>query len=469
MRNTKRRLELYSFYDHTGIALHLEKMAEKGWFIERITSTGWVYRRIEPKKLRFAISYYPKASEFDPEPTGEQKMFHDFCEHSGWIFVTNSAQMQIFYNERENPVPIETEPALELETIHRAAKKNFLPAYFVLLAISLLNGVLFISRLMGDPIGLLSSAASLFTGFALTMLLLLCIAELSRYFSWRSKARKAAERDEFLETSGNVRLQCFILWAVGVGFVYWLITLIMAGSNLLRVVGLLMILYMATLIFLVNAIKQLLKRKKAPASVNRTVTMLSSFILAFAMMAVITFGTIRAAQSGVFEPDKETYEYKGHSFTIYLDELPLTVEDLLDVEFDGYIKERTSSESLLLGQFVMRQRPRMDAENFAEIPNLEYTITVIKAPFLYDICKDRLLREQDETNDDRMPEGFKNVYEAQDAAPWGAQEVYRLVAQDSGPMNWYLLCYKDCIIEIIFDWEPTPEQITIVAEKLSGE
>jgi hypothetical protein len=321
---------------------------------------------------------------------------------------------------------------------------------------------------LGDPIGLLSSAGNLFTGFAWTMLFLLCIAELCGYFSWRFKARKAAERGEFLETSGNSRLQRFFLWAVLLGFAYWIITLIMIGSNLQRVIGLLMILYMAALLFLVNAIKQLLKRKKSPAGINRTVTMLFSFILAFAMMGVITFGTIRAAQSGMFEPDRETYEHNGHTFTVYLDELPLTVEDLLDVEFDGYIKERRSDESLLLGQFVMRQHPRRDAENFTEIPDLEYTIAVIKAPFLYDMCKDRLLREQDETGDDRVPEGFKNVYEEQNAIPWGAQEVYRLISQSSGPMNWYLLCYKDSIIEIKFDWELTPEQMKIVTEKLSG-
>ncbi len=122
---------------------------------------------------------------------------------------------------------------------------------------------------------------------------------------------------------------------------------------------------------------------------------------------------------------------------------------------------------MLLGQFVMRQHPRIDAEDFTEIPDLEYTITVIKVPFLYDVCKDRLLRGQDETGDDRVPEGFKNVYEAQSAIPWGAQEVYRLISQSSGPMNWYLLCYEDSIIEIKFDWELTPGQMKIVAEKLS--
>lgn len=66
MKRTKHRIEPLSFFDHIGISSHLEKMAAKGWMIERITNIGWVYRRIEPKNIHFAVLYFPKASEFAP-------------------------------------------------------------------------------------------------------------------------------------------------------------------------------------------------------------------------------------------------------------------------------------------------------------------------------------------------------------------------------------------------------------------
>ena len=178
MKNTKRRIEPLSFFDHTGISGHLERMAAKGWMIEKIINTGWVYRRIEPKNIHFAVSYFPKASEFDPEPSEEQKMFHDFCAHTGWQLACTSAQLQIFYNERENPIPIETDPELELQAIHASAKKGFIPQYIALLAIALLNGAMWISNLLGDPIDLLSPPTKLFTGFAWLLLAILCIVEL---------------------------------------------------------------------------------------------------------------------------------------------------------------------------------------------------------------------------------------------------------------------------------------------------
>ena len=220
---------------------------------------------------------------------------------------------------------------------------------------------------------------------------------------------------------------------------------------------------------IVNATKEFLKRRKASRGVNRTVTMLTSFIVAFAMMGAITFGTLYASNHGFFaEKNEETYEYRGMTWVIHQDELPLVVEDLMDVEFDGYIKERRGNASLLMGQFVMRQHPRYDAENRKDYPDLEYTVTIINVPALYEMCKNQTIDKEDETDNANIPEGFKRVYLEQDPTPWKANEVYQLAYQDTGALNRYLLCYDDRIIEIRFDWEPTAEQMAIVAEKLSG-
>ncbi len=92
--------------------------------------------------------------------------------------MCSSAQMQVFCTTDDKPIPIETDPALEVEMIHRSAKKGFLLSYYILLAVGVLNGALFISRLLGDPIGVLASPTNLFTGVAWTMLMLLCGVEL---------------------------------------------------------------------------------------------------------------------------------------------------------------------------------------------------------------------------------------------------------------------------------------------------
>lgn len=469
MRRTKRRIEPLSFFDHTGISGHLEKMAAKGWMIEKIINTGWVYRRIEPKKVHFAVSYFPKASEFDPEPSEEQKIFLDFCAHTGWQLACTSAQMQIFYNERENPTPIETDPELELQSIHASAKKGFIPSYIVLVAITFLNGALWISNLLGDPIDLLSNPTKLFTGFAWLLLGLLCIVELVSYFRWHSKAKAAAEHGEFLKGPGTSKFQKAVLVTVIAGAVFWGFNYMICGDNLQRWIAILMCIYMPALFVIVNATKEFLKRKKASRGVNRTITILTSFVVAFALMGLITFGTLYASNHGLFaDKNEETYEHRGMTWVIHQDVLPLTVEDLVEIDFDGYIKEHRGRSSIFCGQFVMRQHPRYDAENYKDIPQLEYTMTVVNVPSLYEICKNQIIDEEDETDNKNIPEGFKRVYQEADPEPWKANEVYQLAYQDIGALNKYLLCYDDRIIEISFDWEPTEAQMATVAEKLGG-
>ena len=468
MRNTKYRYEVFSFMDYTGIASHLAEMAKKGWLVEKLSNFGWTYRKIEPKKLTFYVSYFPKASEFDPEPTEAQKTFYDFCWHTGWELAATSAQMQIFYNEQENPVPIETDPVVEVATIHQAAKKSFFPTHIVLLLLSVWYGFLFVSRLLGDPIGLLSSTSQMVSGFAFTMAFLVCVVELSAYYLWYAKAKKAAVDGRFVKAYSTSRLQWIILAAVFMGYIYWIISEVILGPALKRTVGTAMIFYTAALIILVNTIKQLMKRKNVPRNVNRILTISASFILSFCMMGVITFSVLRASQNGFFDRDKETYEYNGATFTVYKDELPLTVEDMLDIQYDGYIKERRSDESWLLGQFVMHQWPRFDAEQFIQIPDLEYTITEVKLSSIYDFCKNSLLNaKQDEIVDGHID--FYDHYEPVDPEPWDAEEAYRLYWGSGDFLDRYLLCYERRIVEIRFDWEPTVEQMGIVAERLAGE
>ena len=465
MKELKRRLETFSFYDHTGIEKHLENMAEKGWLLSEINRFTWVYRRIEPKKLHFAVTYYPKASEFDPEPQEGQMIYQDYSAHTGWKFICSSAQMQIFCNEEENPIPLETDPSVEVQTIHKAAKKGFLLSYFILLAIAVLDTALFISRLLGDPIGLLSSTTQLATGFCWALLFLLCVVELGGYYRWRRKAIKAAENGEFLDTRSHSLFQKIVLAAALFALVYVFINLISVGNRMMLTIYTLLIGYMITLFIVVNAVKQFLKRKKVSRNANLTVTLVVDFVLAFAMLAAITFGTLKASQAGLFNPGAETYEHNVSTWILYQDELPLYVEDLQDVKFDSYIRENRHDESIFLGQKVVRQHPRRDTGNAVNVPEMSYTLTIIKVPALYDLCKESILNKRSDTV---VEEGiiFVDHYEEIDATPWLAEEAYQLHFS-GGILNKYFLCYEDRIVEIDFDWEPTEEQMRIVAEKLN--
>ncbi len=455
MKDKKWRLEVYSFFDHTGIARHLEKMAEKGWMIYKITGWGWFYRRIPPAQWKFTVHYFPDRSEFDSGPSEQEASFYDLCAHTGWQLACASAQMQIFCTQDPHPIPMDTDPALEVETIHRAAKRTMLPIYFSMLVLSLLNGGLFLSRLLGDPIGLLSSTSALFSGFAYTLLFLLCVVELVGYFSWRAKAKKAAQRGEFFEASGHSWFQWFVLYAVLLGALCWLAETLILGDALARWAAGFMVLYMVLMLGLVNTVKSFLKRKKASRRLNRTMTIVLAFCLGFGLMGGFTALTLRMWDQGWFQEDLQQTD------------LPLTLEDLVDAPLTGYMKRHTATDSFLLGQKSLGQYPSAQLGATEDEGSLEYTVTFVKAPFLYDFCKERLL-SSGEAAYTPVPEQLRNRYIPADPLPWQAQEAYQLTEVPYGPTQTYLLCYQTHFVEIQFSWVPTAQQMEAVSAALGS-
>lgn len=442
MKTRKRDFVPFSFYDLTGMAAHLEKRAAEGWMIEKLSNFGWIYRAMEPRKLHFTVTYYPKASEFDPEPGEDQLTFHDFCAHSGWKLAASSGQLQVFFNDQEDPVPIETDPDLELAMIGKVAKKA-LPVYFLMLIIGFFMGGGWVYSLFHEPIDLLSNAGNLFTGFCWLGLFLYFSMDLISYFVWHRRARRAAQTGNFVPTHGHHRLMQVFLVLAAVGLVFWFLA---AGEPELRWTMAAMLLAYAALILAVNGVKQALKRKKVSATVNLAVTLTVDIVLALVLMAAIFFGLLWAMQNGIF-----SLRHDG--------ELPLTVEDLTGSGDERYIKEYRLEESVFLSRMICSQYPSLDAA--VDLPWLEYTVIDVKVPVLYDFCLDQMVHEHDdwgvitELDEESAP---YYQYEASDPAPWGAAAAYQMYSYGE-PKNWYLLCWEDRIVELRPDWALTAEQM----------
>ena len=460
MKNTMRRMENITFYDPAGIARHLEKMAARGWMLESCSNFTWRYRRISPAKLHFAVTYFPQASDFDPEPSEQQRTFREFCEMAGWKHVVSWAQMQIFVNERENPVPMETDALVQVQTIHKAMKKNYLPSQLLLLAVSLLNAGLLIHTLITNPLYVLSSNSSLFTGSCWTLMLVLCSAEIWAYYHWYHRAKKAAEQNgEFLETRRYRGFKWVILILMLCALAFWLLSM---ADGRQRMIGIAALLYVVVLMVLVNGVKVLLKHKKVRAGINRTATIASCFVLSFALMGGLTYFVARFVGSG--KPEKGpagVYEFHGQTWYLYDDPLPLTIEDMMETDSSGYSREWTERSSVFLSQYEARQRGKLGEKHLTD---LEYTITKVKVPAIFDLCRDSLMERY---ADRRGPEEFRDYYryEPQDPVLWGANEVYRRYSGDIA-LDSYLVCWGEKIVEITFYWEANAGQIEIAAEKL---
>ena len=443
MKDIKKKVEFFTFYDKTGIEKHLEQMASEGWLLEKMSAFRWTYRRIEPKKIHFSVSYYATVTDFEPEPTEQQQAFNEFCEHSGWKLATQTVQMQVFYNENENPVPIETDPMLEIENIQRSVKKTVLVSYFLMLFLGFIMGAGFVSTMLGDPILLLSSASRLFTGMWSILALAYSLTELITYFTWRRKAKKLAEQGVFLETRGHRRLGFAIVVFMLMSIVLYLISLADSGLQFYMTAYLLILLAGFPL---VNGVKSFLKKKKVKAGTNKALTFAASFTLAFVLTGALTAVTILGIQNGAFEHNSKN--------------LPFTIGELLDVDDSDYLKTHGKDDSILLGQHRSSQHPNTDEHS----PTMQYTVTEVKMPFLYDFVVDTLYHHYDEWK------GWNSTYEYKetDATSWGASKAWELYRNGESD-HAFLICYDKYILEISVDWELTAEQKQIIGNKIYEE
>lgn len=466
MKNTKREwMPLYSYLDRTAITAHLSDMAAQGWMLEKIGGWSWHYRRAEPRKLRFALTFFP-ASQFDPGPSEGLETYRDYCAAAGWQMAADSAQVQIFCTEDENAVPIETDPAVELTNIRRCVKRGFIGSYWALLALSLFQILFQCYRIWTDPVDTLSSTASLATVLNWLPLDILILAELTRYYHWQWKAQAAAEAGSPLPDLRSIRWLGILVMVWSCFIVLWLLAsywdsrgmfLLMAG----------MLLYMGLILLLSFAAKDAMKHLRFPRWVNLTVT--------FGLIIALTVGGMAGMTALIFHngsgwledhPPAETYEYRGMTWRVYHDDIPLRIEDLIETDYDRWSTEARVNSSFLLTHCEYTQRARVG--DSGDIPGLEYEIVTVKPGFLYDLCKKEFLSWVERHNKELSRE-YWDEYRLIDAPAWGAGEVYRLYYSGK-PSNQFLVCWPDRMAEVKFDWDwtITEDMMSTAAEALKG-
>lgn len=463
MKQTKRRFEPFAFYNSTGICRHLEKMAAKGWMLTRMSTLWWTYQRTEPRKLHFAISYLADLSMFDPDDLEDRLEFLDYCTHGGWHLACSTAQMHVFWNEEENPTPMETDPELELESIRASAWKGFLLGNGLLLGISLFQIFLFAMLYLGNPINFLSNSLQVFALMCFLIAAAWAVTDLICYFRWSSKAGKMAPL-------GNLP-QAMDTHYLGKGATYLLVILLLvevvrgiaSGQQtslwMMAIPGCLLILLLSQIM---QAMRDWLRRRGASRGLNRALVAVFWITGSLAYFVGISFLRPAANAAELAIRGAETYTVQGESYTAYQDAVPLSLEELAGAQTGSYSTRRTGDQTIFLSRYSVTQEPRLDAQNQDELPSLRYTVYSIFWPSLYEICKRDLL----ETGV-LMEQYILYSYVPADPAPWGAEEAFQRLNNAGGLENEFLLCYDNTLATIEFSWTPTQEQMELAGKELA--
>ncbi len=444
MKDTKRRFESFAPYDCTGIAEHLEQMAQKGWMIEVIGVYLWKYRRIEPRKLHFTVTYLPNISEFDPENAEGLLEMEEYCTKDGWKLAARNGKMQVFYHEDEDPVPIETDALVHLQTIHHVMCRQWLlgQGFNVLLSLSQL--ALAYMQFAQSPITFFSNPIQCYIPLLWLMLLVISLCTTGKYILWYRKAKRQAEYGVLPPVKRKIKINFTLMGLEIVILVLFLVNPKIAFLSLSGVFG---------IVAISNAGMAEMKRQGVSRGINQAVSIGLCVCLTLAMI----FGIGWFISADDHKPVSH-YGLNGWRMEVFADPLPLYVQDLLQTAQKDWSTEARKSATFVLANTEYTQWPLTQSR---DVPELSYAITEVKLAALYDLCKAAKLGQHRGKWDTRR-------YEAADAAPWGAQEVYQEYDEDSAQPV-YLLCYRDHLVEIMFDWEPTAEQMQIAAQKLGSQ
>lgn len=478
-RQKKQEINLYAYYDHAGIVRHLEDMARQGWQLEKAGSVFWTYRRCEPAELRYAVVYFSKASQFDPEPPAEQREFWELCKATGWELVTNRYQMQIFRNPAPDAIPIETDPVVQVENVRAAMKKGSVRGDWWLLAGSLLQ--LWLQFRSAYTIrDLLLSTFTLSAILIWLMLGIKAVVELIGYYRWCRKARTAAEEEGVL-LSPRTRKWWQILQILGLLVIFTVdLPLLLLGPSLspsTRMVILVSYFCYAVLLLIIYGSRQLMKKKGFSAEANMGFNILIAVIGSLVLMGGLIWMSFRVADDPSLnghqnaETISYTRGYRTYTYDFYRDPIPLSIEDLTGSELDpDYSRQMDVRGTPLLREYDIRQV--IPYYSYSDAPELTYTVWEVGISSLYGPVKNSFFKDTVYTFHGQIDFVIPHGWVAADAAPWGALDAYQYHDEDGQPYGSYLLCYDSRFVEISFDaWNaapPTAEQMTLVGKVLGS-
>ncbi len=445
MKETKRRMEFFSLYDHTNIEKHLEKMALKGWIIEDIGSYFWKYKKAEPQKLRFSVVYYPKKIDEGIIVSEDRQHFIDMCTSGGWEYVINEGQMHIFCTKDETTLPIDTDPEIQIECIHKFAKSDIITNNLVIIGCCIFLISFWGYRMLKEPVDIITDefCKVWFSPFFITF----STYNIIRYLLWYRKAKSYAESGEFTKT--KIILNISILFWLPI---YWF-SITLEIFTLIRFRYVLFILGLITVaILLYKLFKALIKAIGNSSKLkDETKQLLKGFLAVYLAVGYIAAGIF--AFTLVPRPyDKVEIRSKstGGIYTVYHDEdAPLDISEFTDIEGKTVSREKFVNEELLIKQTEWTVYS-VDEEEYNEV---EYTITDIRFTPILERCKNELIYNH-----------FIYDYKKLDIA--SEYEIHKTTIESERYKNTFVFNSGNRIVEVCFSFEPSEEEIIFAAEKL---
>lgn len=456
----KRRKKIFWFdpYECGGAEIFLEDMAKKGWKLVDVVNNSFYFEPMEPQELRYAVKVFNGASEFDLSPGRETGNYVEYCEAAGWQFVTSMGKIHYFYEREPGARPIETDSRLERKAVVKATwSRNW---YIWLLLPVLIGMNLYNFLRMG-----ISNAVTSYLGLVTILLFILVFLfsglKFILFHIWLIQMlwRERVGKDFSYRGLGSIRLERWVMLTVfGLCGVAVLAVGIAAGDWMC--IGI--VVFTAALIVFCYLLNRILRRAGMGAGTNLVISISAGLVLGLLMLiAVVAFVLIfsRNQSEGrgitLTGEDGDTYLY-----TVYEDELPVTLEDV-GISGSGIrSSERNVRRTALAGDYSYYDEfLTEEAAGGEECTGLYYQVFASD----FDWIMKAYERERE-----KYRGGIRYEADAPEhAEAWGAKEILCKKYGD-GSETWIII-YENAVLEWDADVELTEEQIKRIRNRLHEE
>lgn len=439
-----RKLFLVSAYDMRAIEEYLEGMARAGLMFAKRKGMFFYFEKCEPKRVRFFVDVFAKASIFDTRPDPKTEEYIEYCMASGWKHLHTDGKLQFFCAESENAVPIQTDNALRLKLIHKNTLATngvtwiLLPIMFVMILVQ--------SHLLNQLIPLGNSLVTQ------GLLMIVCLTQIIRYtvFYVHNKNRIKNNEALFFYSEKNVRrFHLANILLVLIIFALFLVTSLDLDSKMAFVIFVILIIAGIS-IALFNQMDR---------SFSRAHNILAISIISIVGIVFLNLAIGFLALGSIFlSPDSERISYfdpvSGASVTQFLshDFIPVTLDQLGVVTAEIVITDTSASHDRSVFGTKDQYWETVYGENMTELACLDYT--VVKSSFvpILEITRDGYLR---------MPAIgiFEDITEAEGNL-WGAEKVY--LATDDIGRETRLILFADKLLRIESESIPFTEDVVNV-------
>ncbi len=449
------RLNRFAFYDRERIQKYLENMAQNGWILDKTGATLWRYRKESPRKIQVSIIYVADGSSYNPTPTSGEDLLEDLSADNGWQLLGRWDQMQIFFTEQENPVPLETDPVTQVESIRCCMKKKGIPtAKWQIIDGMILFGMM-LFQLFTFPIDYLSQGFWVWMMPDAILIILMGVTSLVSWNLWYRKATDTALEGHYTSV-WNARCINLILgafsWIIGV-------LMILSFNGKYGFLALCFVPVIGIALF-IKWLTKTMKDSGVKGKTNMRVGIGASIVMSLVLLVFISFIGIKYHMIFTSKP-VGTYQISDREINVFADKIPLRVEDLMDTVETEWSTEEHSQESFLIAKHQYRQWPLTQED----MPEIDYQVIDIKASFVYDLCKNDLLGSRKDTVKNGVVLHV-NHFESINPTLWGAKEAYQELWHDEFSSK-YILCYEDKIVILNTNWDLTTDQMEIVGKTFS--